>query len=553
MILESFTKDKRNIVIFSIFIIFLLALIFYPLYNGFIILSSFVIFGTLAAFWKQKTSRFLAFVFLLLLSILNIFLYGVKFGIDFSGGTRIPILLEREVTDEEINEIIQTIKSRASVLGLTEIKVRAIGYSQIDVELPASDEKTIKQVEEVLSHQGVFFGVVDGKIAIKGEDILPGTISPIPSSYLRGADWGVGFSVNREGAERFAEVAKDKANYPLYLFLDRPSNSSIFIYLKDLKGDKLVSDESVIQVAKEALTLENDTIELYILDYFSFENASIAERGKKAIVSKNLNASIKEKIKSLGFNLTEVENISPVLRASGEKLLIDNWKAVGLLSAPILSPEVTDGTPSYHYSITGNAEGIGNEKVLNAQKEVKNIISLLKGGSLPVQISVGSKVSIPAPLGKQFLQLSLLALVIAIVSVSILIAIRYHHLRIIAPIIGVSLAELIILISMLGSFTIDVAAMAGILAAIGVGVDAQIVITDELLKRDEKSIEEKLFRALDIIKTNVTVAVVAMIPLLFSGMVEIIGFALSTIIGAILGYTISRPVYAIIAEKILKE
>jgi preprotein translocase subunit SecD len=93
--------------------------------------------------------------------------------------------------------------------------------------------------------------------------------------------------------------------------------------------------------------------------------------------------------------------------------------------------------------------------------------------------------------------------------------------------------------------------MAGILAAIGVGVDAQIVITDEILKKDENTIEEKTEPAFSIIKMNAIVASLSMLPLFFSGIVEIIGFAISTILGSLLGYLLSRPAYAVIVEKIL--
>ena len=61
----------------------------------------------------------------------------------------------------------------------------------------------------------------------------------------------------------------------------------------------------------------------------------------------------------------------------------------------------------------------------------------------------------------------------------------------------------------------DLAAIAGIIAAIGVGVDAQIVITDEMLKK-VGTLNERIEYAFDIIKTNVIVAIVAMLPLLFS-------------------------------------
>ncbi|VVB97901.1 Protein-export membrane protein SecD [uncultured archaeon] len=231
--------------------------------------------------------------------------------------------------------------------------------------------------------------------------------------------------------------------------------------------------------------------------------------------------------------------------------VIEQWPAIGLLSAPFLSTDVSGGLPSYSYSITGSVSG-ATDRTTAATDEVKKITSILKGGSLPVQISLGSETSIPAPLGQQFLQLSIIGILAAIVAIALFVSVRYWHLKIIAPILLVSISELLILVSLLGSFTIDLAAMAGILAALGVGVDAQIVITDELLKKEGKNHEEKLNHAFNIITTNVIVAVVAMLPLLFSGMVEIIGFALSTIIGSLLGFMISRPVYALLVERIIE-
>jgi preprotein translocase subunit SecD len=94
--------------------------------------------------------------------------------------------------------------------------------------------------------------------------------------------------------------------------------------------------------------------------------------------------------------------------------------------------------------------------------------------------------------------------------------------------------------------------MAGILAAIGVGIDAQIVVTDELLKKEEEA-RKRMEKAFSIITTSVTVAVVAMLPLLmFSGLVEIIGFATATVLGSLLGLFISRPAYGAIAERLFE-
>ena len=94
------------------------------------------------------------------------------------------------------------------------------------------------------------------------------------------------------------------------------------------------------------------------------------------------------------------------------------------------------------------------------------------------------------------------------------------------------------------------AAGTGMLAAIGVSVDAQIVVTDELLKKEEET-RKRMEKAFGIITTSVMVAVVAMLPLLLlSGLVEIIGFATATILGSLLGLFITRPAYGAIAERL---
>ena len=230
------------------------------------------------------------------------------------------------------------------------------------------------------------------------------------------------------------------------------------------------------------------------------------------------------------------------------------WNAVGLMSAPRLVASVTEGIPNFSYTINGPAEGANAQtRALDATKKEKELESLLKGGALPVQITIGSKTIVPAPLGEEFLRLSLIGIVFALLTVSLMVSIRYRHIQIVLPMIFISLAEIIILIAIVGSFTIDLAAMAGILAAIGVGVDAQIIVTDELLKKNDESQAKRLDKAFGIITTSVMVAVVAMLPLLlFSGLVEIIGFATSTVLGALLGLFISRPAYGVIAEHLFE-
>lgn len=577
--MEEKGKLKHEIIIIAVLaLLFIGGIVFYGKLAGILIITSLLVFGALSFLWKDGEVKLTCLAVIVILAIANIGINGLKFGIDFSGGTRIPILLEKPVDQVTMDNLIQTIKKRVSVLGLSEAKVKAIGDSEIDVELPSSDMGQIEFIENTLSHQGIYTGVVDGKIAIAGEDVYSQTIQPINSANALqqlGADWGVSFSISKEGGQRFADAAKGKANYPVYMFLDRPDDAIIVITRKHLRKNTEIdiAENEVLNSVEDALRLEGKSINLYIIDESPYgtsiskingdfiddfdNNTNLVPKTNKtkALVANSTDQKIKEMLQEKGFAVTEFpdEEISPVFSPfATANSRVESWEAIGLLSAPSLSPQITTGIPGYNYVITGAARGDTLEqKRKDAADNERKIESVLKGGSLPVQISLGSRTSIPPTLGNEFLKLSLIGIVAALVAISILIGVRYAHIKAIIPIIIVSISELLILLSILGSFTIDLAAIAGIIAAIGVGVDAQIVITDEIFKKNDKRKEEKLEQAFAIIKTNVIVAIVAMVPLLFSSLFEVIGFAISTILGALLGFLLTRPAYAVLVERIV--
>lgn len=560
----EFYKDRKFLFMVGLFILFFAGIVFYPTYAGLVLITGLLVFGALCIMWKEKHIKLSGLILLVILAFANIGINGMKFGIDFSGGTRIPVVLDYAVDQNTMNEMVSAIKKRTSEFGLTENKVYAIGNSQINVEIPSSDEERIKKIEDVLSHQGIYMGVVDGKIAITGEHIFSTSIMPTPPDQLTrsGAAWGVSFSVDREGAERFADAALGKTDYPVYMYLDRPMDADLFLTDKQLR-DSMMNDsgrKESIRALEDALYLEdeeNATINIYVLEDLELENLSIGSRTNDtvAIIAENTPQEYKTALENAGYTLEEVseDEIKPEFsRTSTGVLVVNMLPAVGLLSSPVLSSGLTSGVPAYNYAISGGVTA--TDPALKAQEAAdkqKSITSILKGGSLPVGISLGSRTTLPASLGEEFLNLSLIGIAAALVVISLFIGIRYMNIKATIPIVLISMAELTILLSILGSFTIDLAAMAGIIAAIGVGVDAQIVITDELLKKDKRNAYEKIDQAFAIIKTNVTVAVLSMLPLLFSGLVEVIGFAISTILGAILGYLLTRPAYAAIVESIL--
>lgn len=570
----KFYEDKKLIALVLLFLVMLVGVWYYkaPL-SGVIIMGGVLVFGSLSLVWKESHIKLTALVLMVVLAICSIYLNGLKFGIDFVGGTRIPITLDQSVDQSTMNDFLQTIKSRVSVLGLSEVKVMAVGDNQIYVEVPSNDEKTISFIEQTLAQQGVYEGIVDGKIAVSGDHIYRTSIIALSGTELLQStgghggvpDWGVSFSVDKDGANMFANAAKSKQDYPVYMYLDRPTDAAIFFQRSSFRN-ALPSDSNEkegLHAVNDALALDGDNLQAYILDDVQNNtNITPADNVTKAIVSENASASLIAVLKQRGFTVEELNDsqMTPeFMRTASQVLVLDRLESIGLLTAPILSAGVTSGVPNYNFLITGSVQANDSTtRAALANERVKSIESILKGGALPVQITLGSRTTIPSSLGSEFLKLSLIAIASSLVIIALFIGLRYRNLAASMPIVIISLAEFVILMSILGAFTIDLAAMAGILAAIGVGVDAQIVITDELLKEDEHhNTHEKIEMAFSIIKTNIVVAIFNMVPLLFSRLlsglllVEIIGFAESTILGALLGYLLTRPAYAAIVEQVL--
>ncbi len=209
-------------------------------------------------------------------------------------------------------------------------------------------------------------------------------------------------------------------------------------------------------------------------------------------------------------------------------------------------------------SISGPGFGSTRAGALdNAVKNMNKLQTVLITGSLPVEIEIVKLDSISPILGKTFINNALLVLFLAVIVVSLIIYIRYRSLKITIPIIITMLSEIFIIFGIAAfiQWNIDLAAIAGIIASVGTGVNDQIVITDEILSREANkylSWKEKVKRAFFIIFSAYATLIVAMIPLLFAGAGLLRGFALTTIIGFTIGVSVTRPAFASIAEYLIE-
>ena len=209
-------------------------------------------------------------------------------------------------------------------------------------------------------------------------------------------------------------------------------------------------------------------------------------------------------------------------------------------------------------AISGPGAGINQQDaIINTAQNMKRLQTILITGSLPVKLNIVKTDAISPVLGEEFVRNALFMSLLAILSVAVVVGIRYWKLIIAIPILITMLSEVIILLGVAAfiGWNIDLAAIAGILVAIGTGVDDQIVITDETLKGETATVynwKEKVKRAFVIIMLAYLTVVVAMIPLIFAGAGLLKGFAITTIIGVTIGVFITRPAYSAFVEIMLK-
>ena len=235
-----------------------------------------------------------------------------------------------------------------------------------------------------------------------------------------------------------------------------------------------------------------------------------------------------------------------------------------LITSPELAEELANGNPSTDVMISGGAA-----TKEEAQTEAKSVQTLLQSGALPVKVKIVGVSSVSADLGDQFINGALIAGLLALVVIAAIIILRYRTPILVVPIRITSIAELILVLGAAAviHWNIDLAAIAGIIAAIGTGVDDQIIITDEVLKgfsekkgkrRRLAGVRSQIKGAFFIIFAAAGTLIAAMLPLAYigfsrgaTGIGVLSGFAFTTVLGVLIGIFITRPVYAKFIEMIL--
>lgn len=441
---------------------------------------------------------------------------SIKQGLDLAGGARVliePMPKDGDLSDSEMEEMISRLKTRVSAFGLQEMDIAPVivqgekTEKLIQVELAGANTSDLTTL---LNKTGVFearipFTVRDGTSFTLGSESYTAELN---GSTLRVGDntAHVNETFNLSSGDRSISVTYNSFNESGAVL------SPLAFTGQDVMGVDVNPRVSGYQDRGDVWS-------------FKFQ-VSITENGAQRFrdVAKVFEKGVRYLRNPVTGNNAKIVFYLDDSRISA--LNIRNSFHDSLVQRPV----VTGSAPTKEEAIDEN----------------NRLQSVLESGALPVPIRIQRTTRVSATLGQHFLSTALTAIILAIFAVSLVVFVRYRDPRIVIPLTLTGFSELVIIFGFAAAvnWTIDLPSIAGIIAAVGTGVDDQIIITDERGRRDMRSLKKRLKRAFFIIFTSAASTIGAMLPLTKIGAGEITGFAVTTIAGVLIGVGITRPAYA---------
>ncbi|MCX6750301.1 MAG: hypothetical protein NTZ83_02490, partial [Candidatus Pacearchaeota archaeon] len=244
----------------------------------------------------------------------------------------------------------------------------------------------------------------------------------------------------------------------------------------------------------------------------------------------------------------DVNATNPEYLSKSLDLYLDDKLVETLLISKDLKGQVTT-----QIAISGSGSGTTEEEAYDAaEADMHNLQTILITGSFPYQLKILKLDVISPNLGSNFTKAIFIAGFVALLSVALVVFLKYRKFKQSVAVLSMGLSEIIITLGVAAflDINLDLSAIAGILAAIGTGVNDQIVMLDEARNTDTaSSIKARIKKAFEIIVGAYLTLVAAMIPLYMVGGGLLKGFASTTIIGLTLGILITRPAFGEVLKR----
>jgi preprotein translocase subunit SecD len=495
-------------------------------------------------------------------------------GVDFKGGTKILLTVQSNNSSRALaDQIANILRVRVSEMGLSGSTINTINIAddyKVRVIVAAQNQT---RVRELISQQGAF------------EARMP---FAVPDER----------NISIEDTYRFERTDSG-------LRVGEYTESGLEYYNKTLQvGERT-------QLGQNSVIYTNDTAEYAYIDIVAYASKDIDDvlttdsrvteggGGRAASASFPILIS-QESAQRMKYIAQNYERGSDPLRdINGEPAELSFYVDGSLKTSLTVAGSFQTGEPVRQPSISTSGETASE-----ARQEMERLQAILQSGQLPAPVKVESISTLTSSLGSDFMKASILSILGSLVAVGFLVYVRYRNPKLVLPIVFTGASEVFILLGLWFSTvaTLSLSAVAGIIAAVGTGVDDQIIITDEHDKDTVEDWSQRMKTAFFVIFTSAASTIGAMTPILsprFStimigaaglGLImynrysskgnnhylaigaaaigiavfvsqlnlsaaalsEIHEFASTTIVGIMIGITVTRPAYAKVLEQIEK-
>ncbi|MEM4723955.1 MAG: hypothetical protein QXP01_02965, partial [Candidatus Hadarchaeum sp.] len=459
--------------------------------------------------------------------------------------------VEPHVEEGEMEKAIQLLRSRVDPYELLDVRLRSFGETSIIVETSGLDPN---RARDQLGAQGKLEMFLDNKL-ILGNDDIEDVTAPISAEGLA----YVPISLTTTGTEMLKQACSGKADHPIVIYLDRPTDAIFVFENRTLEeASRLSYDEH-----SQKFYVTRETGIAASAYYISVVAVPVVGGGFSAEVESYLLEQVgnKARIILLGSvddfspevikRLSSLYKLEMVPRRDGES--VDEWvlRACGVQSAPVVTQTMAAGGVTGNLTIpfVGRTQALSLIKAQNFQRALAY--------RLDFPIAFVQESSLAPAFGPNFnLELTVIVAV-TILFVLILVYLAFSRVKAALAIIAFLFVDTLLTLAGISVFGLPLGmpAVSGLVLVVLSGLNQHVVITNELLKgvqsQEKVSVGWRASRALSIsYLASFTILLVSiLIALLGFGPIRI--FAIVVSVGMVIAILLTRPVFARVMESVL--
>lgn len=475
----------------------------------------------------------------------------LHWGLDLSGGKTVQIELRdqnnRPVTDEmDIKQGINELYNRVNKMGVSEVSIRQEG-DYITLDFPGSQELS---ASELVKASSMYFHVVNEQFSPQSP-----TLGDSANRFLQEV-WNEAVVTNRKDPESINLIAwkhlygdsldseavqpRSEAARVLYengLRFARPEETATSSAFNDvnskiavLRGEDFAQwhgQSHPLMIVFRNYALEGSNLENVHASYdpskgnflsFGVQRSQTTSQGEKISPSDDLFVWTSE------FSKEKIVGTPNETYSRGH-----GWRMAVILNGTVISAPTLDSPLRDSAMITGSF----------SQREINQLESDLKAGSLTFTPHILSEKNVSPELGSHERMLGILATIIALILVMVAMIGYYRFGGLVATVAVIF--NLLIMWATLQNLhaTLTLAGLAGMILTLGMAVDANVLVFERI--REEFAVTGRIASAVHagyrkafsaIVDSNITTIIAAFILLHFdSGPIK--GFAVTLIIGII--------------------